>query len=145
MWREIVGEFESAELRSGVDAGVLDRIEVELSQPIPRDLRSFLIESNGLEDEYGTEIVWSAERILDDNRSFRGDEQYRSLYMAFDPLLFFGDNGGGDQFAYVRKPERDGVFVWDHETDSRNLVSPGLESYVRSALASDGEDWYRTE
>lgn len=145
MWREIVGEFESAELRSGVDAGVLDRIEAELSQPIPRDLRSFLIESNGLEDEYGTEIVWSAERILDDNRSFRGDQQYRSLYMAFDPLLFFGDNGGGDQFAYVRKPERDGVFVWDHETDSRNLVSPGLESYVRSALASDGEDWYRTE
>ncbi|MFD6494480.1 SMI1/KNR4 family protein [Streptomyces sp. NPDC060188] len=145
MWREIVSEFESAELRSGVDAGVLDRIEVELSQPVPRDLRSFLLESNGLEDEYGTDIVWSAERILDDNRSFRGDEQYRSLYMAFDPLLFFGDNGGGDQFAYVRSPEREGVFVWDHETDSRSLVSPGLESYVRSALASDGEDWYRRE
>jgi hypothetical protein len=143
MWRDILDEFESAELRDPVDPGTLDRIEAALAQSLPQDLRSFLLESNGLEDEYGTEVIWPAERILGDNLSFRGDEQYKSLYMPFDSLVFFGDNGGGDQFAYVRTPERNEVFVWDHETDSRHLVSPGLEVYVRSAMASDGEDWYR--
>ncbi|MEU2992324.1 SMI1/KNR4 family protein [Streptomyces griseoincarnatus] len=103
----------------------------------------YTLESDGLTDEYGTDVVWSAQRILDDNMHFRGDEQFRSLYMPFDSLMFFGDNGGGDQFAFVRVPERNEVFVWDHETDSRNLVSPDLESYLRSVLGSDGEDWYR--
>ncbi|WMD03567.1 SMI1/KNR4 family protein [Streptomyces sp. FXY-T5] len=143
MWREILEAFPSAELRGPVDSSALDRIEGVLGQSLPADLRSLLFESDGLSDEYGTDVVWSAERILGDNLSFRGDEQYRSLYMSFDSLIFFGDNGGGDQFAFVRLPERNEVFVWDHETDSRNLVAPTLESYVRSALESDGEDWYR--
>ncbi|MFI8831135.1 SMI1/KNR4 family protein [Streptomyces afghaniensis] len=76
--------------------------------------------------------------MLGDNLSFRNDEQYKSLYMKFDSLMFFGDNGGGDQFAFVRRLERHEVFVWDHETDSRILVAPSLERYVRSALESDG-------
>ncbi|MDN0193723.1 SMI1/KNR4 family protein [Streptomyces sp. S.PNR 29] len=143
MWREIVEVFPSAELRNPVTSDVLDRIEAALGQSLPGDLRSFLLESDGLADEYGTDVIWSAERILSDNLAFRGEEQYRSLYMPFDSLVFFGDNGGGDQFAFVRQPERNEVFVWDHETDGRTLVAPSLESYVRSALESDGEDWYR--
>ncbi|MET9680192.1 SMI1/KNR4 family protein [Streptomyces coeruleorubidus] len=143
MWREIIQQFPSAEIRNPVDSGTLDRIEEALGQPLPVDLRSFLLESDGLSDEYGTDVIWPAERILADNLSFRGDEEYRSLYMPFDPLIFFGDNGGGDQFAFIRMPERNEVFVWDHETDGRNLVAPSLESYLRSALESDGEDWYR--
>ncbi|CAL9452448.1 hypothetical protein SUDANB32_02462 [Streptomyces sp. enrichment culture] len=143
MWRDLIESFPSAESDSPADPSLLDRIESELGQSLPSDLRSFLLESDGLTDEYGTDVVWSAQRILDDNMHFRGDEQFRSLYMPFDSLMFFGDNGGGDQFAFVRVPERNEVFVWDHETDSRNLVSPALESYLRSALGSDGEDWYR--
>ncbi|MFF2847501.1 SMI1/KNR4 family protein [Streptomyces sp. NPDC058001] len=143
MWREIFEEFPSAESRPPADRDTLDRIEAALGQSIPRGLKELLLESNGLEDEYGTEVIWTTERILDDNRSFRGNEQYRTLYMPFDPLLFFGDNGGGDQFAFVRTPQRDEVFVWDHETDSRTDIAPTLERYVRSALESDGEDWYR--
>ncbi|MFI9220545.1 SMI1/KNR4 family protein [Streptomyces werraensis] len=143
MWRDLIESFPSAESDGPADPSLLDRIESELGQSLPSDLRSFLLESDGLADEYGTDVVWSAQRILDDNMHFRGDEQFRSLYMPFDSLMFFGDNGGGDQFAFVRVPERNEVFVWDHETDSRNLVSPALESYLRSALGSDGEDWYR--
>ncbi|MFK0063050.1 SMI1/KNR4 family protein [Streptomyces werraensis] len=143
MWRDLIESFPSAESDGPADPSLLDRIESELGQSLPSDLRSFPLESDGLADEYGTDVVWSAQRILDDNMHFRGDEQLRSLYMPFDSLMFFGDNGGGDQFAFVRVPERNEVFVWDHETDSRNLVSPALESYLRSALGSDGEDWYR--
>ncbi|MCO4699656.1 SMI1/KNR4 family protein [Streptomyces sp. RO-S4] len=143
MWRDVIGSFPSVESSSPADPSLLDRIESELGQSLPEDLRSFLLESDGLTDEYGADVVWPAQRILDDNISFRGDEQFRSLYMSFDSLMFFGDNGGGDQFAFVRVPERSDIFVWDHETDGRDLVSPNLESYLRSALGSGGEDWYR--
>ncbi|MEV6478906.1 hypothetical protein [Streptomyces sp. NPDC051576] len=40
----------------------------------------------------------------------------------------------------MRAPERDNVFVWDHETDSRTWISPSLESFLRSALSSAGAD-----
>lgn len=62
MWREILEVFPSAELRGPVDSSALDRIEGALGQPLPADLRSFLLESDGLSDEYGTDVVWSAER-----------------------------------------------------------------------------------
>ena len=143
MWREIVEEFTSAEPRDPAEPSAVDRIEEALGQSIPEDLRSFLLETDGLGGAYGTDVVWPAERILSDNLYFRNDAQFQQLYMPFDPLIFFGDNGGGDQFAFVRKPERDEVFVWDHETDGRNFVSAGLGSYLRSALGSGGEDWYR--
>ncbi|QFX82232.1 SMI1/KNR4 family protein [Streptomyces sp. SYP-A7193] len=143
MWREIIEEFPSVELREPATTQALDRIQAALGATLPTALRSLLLEADGVLDEYGTETIWSAERILSDNIAFRGDAQYRTLYMPFDPLLFFGDNGGGDQFAFVCSPPRDEVFVWDHETDGRNLVSPSLEAYVRSALGSGGEDWYR--
>ncbi|WP_180989767.1 SMI1/KNR4 family protein [Streptomyces cahuitamycinicus] len=142
-WRELVEAFPSAELRDPAYPGTLDRIESVLGQPLPGDLRAFLLESNGLADDYGTDVIWSADRILGENLSFRNDEQRKSLYREFDALMFFGDNGGGDQFAFVRRPERDEVFVWDHETDSRILLAPSLKRYLRSALESDGEDWYR--
>ncbi|NEB10124.1 SMI1/KNR4 family protein [Streptomyces coelicoflavus] len=143
MRREIIEEFPSVELREPATTQALDRIQATLGVTLPTALRSLLLETDGVSDEYGTETIWSAERILGDNIAFRGEGQYRTLYMPFDPLLFFGDNGGGDQFAFVCSPPRSEVFVWDHETDSRNLVSPSLEEYVRSALGSDGEDWYR--
>ncbi|MER6243354.1 SMI1/KNR4 family protein [Streptomyces griseorubiginosus] len=143
MWREIAFEFPNAELSDPADEEALLVIEDRLAQLLPSALRSLLAETNGINAEYGVEVVWSAEKILAENTSLRSNTQLRGLYMPFDPLLFFGENGGGDQFAFVRTPERDDVFVWDHETDSRNWISPSLESFLRSALGSGGEDWYR--
>ncbi|CAL9540869.1 SMI1/KNR4 family protein [Streptomyces sp. enrichment culture] len=142
-WGEFIEKFPSALSRRPAEPHDLNRVERLLEIALPAALRAFLSESDGLLDEYGTEVVWSVERILGDNLAFRNDDQYRSLYRPFDSLLFFGDNGGGDQFAFTCRPPRDEVLVWDHETDERALVSPSLESFVRSALTSDGEDWYR--
>ncbi|MEU1017136.1 SMI1/KNR4 family protein [Streptomyces sp. NPDC005898] len=131
------------QLSEGAGGEAVRAIEGGLGQSLPASLSALLLETDGIEDEFGTEVIWTAEKILAENLAFRSDEQYRALYMPFDSMLFFGDNGGGDQFAFVRTPEREEVFVWDHETDSRNLISPDLESYLRSALGSAGEDWYR--
>jgi hypothetical protein len=143
VWRELAAEFEDIRLRGPADVHLLGRIERELGQPVPPSLRALLTETDGMADPYGTDLVWPAERILHDNLSFRGDREYRTLYMPFDPLLFFGDSGGGDQFAFVRSPERDEVFVWEHETDSRRWISPDLESFLKRCLGGEGDDWYR--
>lgn len=79
---------------------------------------------------------------MEQNLLFWSTDTFPGLYMPFDPLLFFGDNGGGDQFAFVLTPERPDIFVWDHENDSRLWAARGLEDYLHRSLAGDG-DRYR--
>ncbi|MEU5209483.1 SMI1/KNR4 family protein [Streptomyces sp. NPDC020742] len=145
MWREMIAGFGGhVDFHNPVDDQILDQIEQQLGQPLPHPLKQLLLETDGLDDEFGTEVVWSAQRILEDNKQFRAEESFRDLYMPFDDLIFFGDNGGGDQFAFVRNPKRNDVFVWDHETDARNWVSTSLEDYLQRSVQAEGEDWYRT-
>jgi hypothetical protein len=106
----------------------LDAVEADLGQPLPPVLRELLRETNGVRgDAYGLGLVWDAERISRDNKYFRDSEDFRQLYMPFTPLLFFGDAGNGDQFAFVRQPVRDDdIYAWNHEDDSRTWVAPRL-------------------
>ncbi|MEU0373636.1 SMI1/KNR4 family protein [Streptomyces sp. NPDC006283] len=143
MWRELVEQYDGAELQDPTTPEELRELEEALGQTLPGPLRDLLLESNGVMDEDGTDVVWPTAQIRDNNHQFRTNESFRDLYMPFGPLMFFGDNGGGDQFAFPRSPERDDVFVWDHENDSRNWVASGLEAYLRNALENAGEDWYR--
>lgn len=143
MWLELVAEYGEAETREPASHEMIDQISRDLNQVLPDSLRSLLLETDGIQDSLGTDVVWTAVDILENNKRLRNGEEYRDVYMPFDSLLFFGDNGGGDQFAFVRSPERDEVFVWDHETDSRQWVSADLESFLRRSLESEGDDWYR--
>jgi hypothetical protein len=56
--------------------------------------------------------------------------------------MFFGDNGGGNQFAFVPGEAKAGVLVWEHETDDRRQVADDLADHLRQALTSDGDEWY---
>ena len=53
-------------------------------------------------------------------------------FMPFDSLLFFGDAGNGDMFAFpiVVGPRVNGAFVWNDEDDSRTWVAPDLAKYL---------------
>ncbi|GAB2837951.1 SMI1/KNR4 family protein [Streptomyces deserti] len=142
MWRDLVLETApDAELGAPAGHDALTGVERALGQPMPDALVDLLRACDGVTHQ-GIDVVWPAERIARDNAAFRGSPDFADLYMPFDPLMFFGDSGGGDQFAFVRTPARDEVFVWDHETDGRWPAAFGLRQYLHRALRETG-DWYR--
>ncbi|MFK4066774.1 SMI1/KNR4 family protein [Streptomyces sp. NPDC029674] len=143
MWRDLILEaMADAELAEPATSEALAGAERVLGQPLPGDLSFLLRECNGVRGHYDTDVVWSAERIAKENASFRASADFAKLYMPFEPLMFFGDNGGGDQFAFIRNPLRDDVFVWDHESDGRSWAANGLADYLRRTLEDSG-DWWR--
>lgn len=59
---------------------------------------------------------------------------YEDLYMPFDCLLLFGEDGGGDFFEFrilSTGVEDWQIFRWDHESDSRIWYSGGLRDYIK--------------
>lgn len=143
MWIELAGAaFPEVETAPPASAPAIDEIERRLDTRVPADLRALLLESNGLRGPLLLDVVWPAERIAADNADFRADPDFAELYQPFDGLLFFGDNGGGDQFAYLPEEPAAGVFVWEHETDERRQVAEDLADYLRQILTSDGDGWY---
>lgn len=145
MWRELIGRlYDDAEFAAPASGAEIDQIERRLGQVVPDDLQALLRQTNGVQADW-SRLVWSVPEIIEENAQFRRNADFAELYMSFDPLMFMGDNGGGDQFAYVRVPagRPDDVFVWDHETDERKWVAASLEDYLRRRAGSNGDDWYK--
>lgn len=133
MWCELVARwYPDHEFRPAATEVVLADAERRLGATIPTDLRSLLAESDGMLGGYGLGLVWPVTRIIDDNRDFRSRTVFRQHYEPFDDLLFFGDAGNGDQFAFRRANGlwAEGVFAWDHEDDRRSRVAPDLRRYL---------------
>ncbi|TDC11386.1 SMI1/KNR4 family protein [Nonomuraea longispora] len=145
MWNDLIGRlYDGAQFATPASDEEIDQIQRRLGQEVPVELRDFLRGTNGVQDEYGSGLVWSVQQIIEENEAFRRSADFARLYMSFDQLMFVGDNGGGDQFAYVRVPvARDDVFVWDHETDDRKRVAGSLKDYLERRAGSDGDEWYR--
>ncbi|MFF7213930.1 SMI1/KNR4 family protein [Streptomyces sp. NPDC008238] len=125
-----------------MDRLALAEAERRLGRGLPAPLAALLLETNGVVGTYGKDVVWSLDRIVQQNLLFWSPDAFPGLYMPFDPLLFFGDNSGGDQFAFVVTPDRPDIFVWAHEDDSRLWAARDLEDYLNRSLAT-GADWYR--
>lgn len=141
-WKELVKTLgEDVEFGPPAGEDSLARLEQALGTPLPASLREFLLEADGLRGDYGSEVIWSARDIQERNGECRSDADLRRLYMPFDHLLFFGDDGGGDRFAFaiqangqIRKRD---IYRWDHETDSRSWHSARLEQYLRRRLKGE--------
>jgi SMI1/KNR4 family protein SUKH-1 len=140
MWRDLVSTlYADAKFREPASRAAIESLERELHVAIPDDLKALLAESNGVTGAFGTALVWSAEETLAQNELFRTDADFRQLYMPFDCLLFFGDAGDGDQFAYRvldgRIPDTSWIFRWVHESDNREWYASDLEDYFRRSVA----------
>lgn len=144
MWTQTVLEAcPEAGLREPVQESELVKAEGRLGRVLPPELKQLLLESNGVIGHSQVDTVWSIDQIVEQNLLFWSDESFAQLYMPFDALLFFGDNGGGDQFAFAQKPQRPDVFVWEHESDSRRWVTGSLRDYLGRSLRGGDDDWYQ--
>ena len=135
-WRDQLAPM-GANFNSAASSDVMRELEHALGLTLPTELRALLAESDGLGDRYQTRLVWPAAEIGRQNREFRTRPDFRTLYMPFDALLFFGEAGNGDQFFYrilggeVRDTD---IYEWEHETDSRVWRAPGLMRLLHAAL-----------
>jgi hypothetical protein len=96
---------------------------------LPAQLREIL--SKSAASRRARAVIWPIDEIERQNKLFRADEGFRSIYMPFDHLLFFGADAGGDQFAYAIQPNgkirKKDVYRWEHGTDARSWFAMRLE------------------
>lgn len=140
-WRHLIGNLcPDCQLYSPVQ-GQLRAAQHSLRIEVPPELRQLLLETNGVTRPDRTQVIWPAEMIGERNQQFRADSHYRMLYMPFDHLLFFGDNGRGDQFAYRIRADHQldesNIYLWKQATDAREWYARGLASFLESVLTEE--------
>lgn len=129
-WLSAIGEDGAVVLTDPASPEVLAEVEAKLGAPLPEDLRTLLAETDGLADDSGGEPVWPVERIGEENQSRLGP------VAAADPdLVFFGDTGTEDLFAY-RASEPD-IYLWS--------AADGRTRWVASDLRSLLDTWFASE
>jgi hypothetical protein len=73
---------------------------------LPGELEQFYNEMNGVDEMLGghkiSELVWSIDRVIETNKSYRNNRDFKDLYMSFNQLLFIADGGNGDLFGYSK-------------------------------------------
>jgi len=105
--------------------------ERSLGMNLPQELKEFLRESNGVDALY-SHPVCPIDRIVEMNHEYRTAD-YLADRMPFDHLLFFGDTGNGDDFAfpiYRNGKIGDAVFMWEHESDCRQEYAGSLSDFL---------------
>ncbi|ANC08487.1 MULTISPECIES: SMI1/KNR4 family protein [Bacillus cereus group] len=133
MWKDTIHSISSnLSLKNPATKEELTDIQQCLHVELPNDLYQLLQETNGIEGEYG-DFIWSASKIKTENMNMRNIADFKDLYMPFGCLLFFADGGNGDLFGYSilnGKVQRDDIYVWNHENDSRTWIAPSLEIFM---------------
>jgi hypothetical protein len=139
-WRSLIrGLASDAEFAASASTAQVFAAEKAIGVSLPDDLRSLLLESDGVRANHGADVIWSCADLAKGNLEFRNTEAFRELYMPFDNLLFIADDGGGDQFAFAIAA--DGriatgyIYRWDHETDGRAWFSSHLTQYPERRLS----------
>jgi len=117
----------------------LAELERELGLTLPAELRVLLATSDGVRNADGGWLVWNVATLVEENRRFRRRTDGLEGYMAFDELFFFSDApGNGDAFAYRLLAtdgfQREDIFLWDHEDDSRTHSAEWLRTWAAEAL-----------
>ncbi|MBE9915194.1 SMI1/KNR4 family protein [Paenibacillus donghaensis] len=134
MWKNFIGSIsEDYVFNEPSAAKKIEEIKNKFNIELPDELQSLLEETDGVKDEYGCYLIWSISRIIEENSRLRSYEEYKDLYMPFDCLLFVADAGNGDLFAYSilnGSIQKNDIYVWNHEDDSRTWVAPSLKKFI---------------
>jgi cell wall assembly regulator SMI1 len=144
-WKQLAKGYASdAKFARPTTEARIAALEQSLSIRLPPALREFLLEADGFTADYGSRVIWSVSHMEQQNREFRTTVAFRELYMPFDHMLLFGDDCGGDHFAFAIHADgqihKDDVFRWDHETDGRAWFAGDLEQFLETRLKKDKEE-----
>ncbi|PUB03968.1 SMI1/KNR4 family protein [Paenisporosarcina sp. OV554] len=115
-------------------------IKEKLNIELPKKLLDLFNETNGVFDNFDCPLIWSTEQIIKDNLFYRNFEDYKDIYMPFDNLLFFSDAGNGDLFGFAiinGSIQKDDIYVWNHEDDSRTWIASSLEDFIKGWITSE--------
>ncbi|WP_418895896.1 SMI1/KNR4 family protein [Sporosarcina cyprini] len=141
MWKDYIYSVSKEYLFKPPAANAeLISISEELNVKVPQKLFKLLSETNGVFDCFGCPLIWSTAQIVRDNLFFRDLGANKDLYMPFDNLLFFSDNGCGDMFCYKLLNGSilaEDIYVWNHEDDSRLWVASSLEEFIRGWITGE--------
>jgi hypothetical protein len=119
----------------------IEIVEEKLGIEFHDELRSLLLETNGIREWMKTDkwegetgyLVFSLDKIEEENLCIRSLDVNRDNYMPFENLLFIAPAGNGDLFGYSinnGQIRRSDIFVWNHEDDSRVNVAPSLKRFL---------------
>lgn len=136
MLSEQIATWGTADFHEPATPQSIRAAEAKLGAPLPSELRELLSETDGVVGEYGLGLVWTAERIGEDNARFRSDLEFADLYLPFEGLVFFSDAGNGDQFAASLRGAQD-VYVWNHEDDSRVWVASTVLDFLKRWMTDE--------
>jgi hypothetical protein len=141
VWKELITRLGiGCNFLAPASVEVIAAAESKLSVNFPSDLRDLLLEANGISRPNGVGLIWTVQRIVEDNAMFRSNPDFRTLYMPFDDLLFFGDDGSGDQFAFrilAGQVSDLNMLRWCHENDGREWSARNMRDYLARSLGHD--------
>ena len=141
MWEDYISTISKEySFKPPVPKTDITQITRELNVDLPKELLELYNETNGVFDTFNCPLVWSTSQVLEDNLFFRNFIDYKDIYMPFDHLLFFSDNGCGDLFGYRILNgyiHTEDIYVWNHEDDSRIWVASSLEKFIKGWITSE--------
>ncbi|WP_342440928.1 SMI1/KNR4 family protein [Lysinibacillus sp. FSL K6-0057] len=141
MWKDYISSVsKDYSFKPPASNAEIIQISEELNVKLPNKLFDLYNETNGVFDRFGCPLIWSTSQIVKDNLFFRNFSDYKDIYMPFDHLLFFSDNGCGDLYGYQilnGSIQTEDIYVWNHEDDSRTWVASSLEVFIKSLITGE--------
>lgn len=127
---------EFCQLGSPAEAEEIADAEQALGVKFTDELRSLLLLSDGISGSTGERILLPLTRIVETNLQMRSPNPLSSIYLGFDDLLFFGEEGNGDMYFHKivdGKADKE-VFEWDHESDSRICLAGCMPAFYKTRI-----------
>ena len=144
MWKQkIAALWPDAQFNDPAAPQDIEAAQKSLGVSFTPEMIELLSESDGFHAQHGTDYLWRVsphaephQSIAAWHRTMRETLDFAELYAPFDDLLFIGAEGGGSLFALRIEggAATNEVVLWDHEDDSRTVVSTGgLGGYLEYA------------
>jgi cell wall assembly regulator SMI1 len=121
--------FPDCRLGRKASSASIEEAERRLGRELPQELKALFAETDGIFDNRGDWLVHSLDYLIED---ILGLWEIDDLYMAPRTMILFGGPGNGDRYFIPVLPNgvySECIFLWDHETDSREWIAQSFSDY----------------